>query len=124
MAAKVTKGVRAVARTPRTIDLRRPDLYINRELSAIAFIRRVLDEAQSPRHPLLDRVRFLSFVSRQVDEFLMIRYAGLQDQRVAQVKDVGPDGMLPGQQLEALRILLRRLDPDQIYCCSLQVHLQ
>jgi polyphosphate kinase len=116
MAAKVTKGVRAVARTPRNIDLRRPDLYINRELSAIAFIYRVLDEARSPRHPLLDRVRFLSFVSRQVDEFLMIRYAGLQDQRVAQVKDVGPDGLLPGQQLDALRKELRRLHHDQHLC--------
>src|SRR5258708_2371250 len=116
MAAKVTKGVRAVARTPRNIDLRRPELYINRELSAIAFIRRVLDEAHSPRHPLLDRIRFLSFVSRQVDEFLMIRYAGLQDQRVAQVRDVGPDGLLPGQHLEALRKDLRRLHHDQHHC--------
>jgi polyphosphate kinase len=52
---------------------------------------------------LLERVKFLSFVSRQIDEFLMIRVAGLQDQQIAQVKEVGPDGMLPGQQLEALR---------------------
>src|SRR5258708_12145029 len=116
MAAKVTKGVRAVARTPRNIDLRRPDLYINRELSAFALLRRFLCEAPSPRQPLLDRMRFLSFVSSQVDEFLMIGYAGLQDQRVAQVKDVGPDGLLPGQQLDALRKELRRLHHDQHHC--------
>src|SRR5215472_16175046 len=84
-------------------DLFRPDLYINRELSAVNFIRRVLEEARSIRHPLLERVKFLSFVSRQIDEFLMIRVAGLQDQQIAQVKEVGPDGMLPGQQLDALR---------------------
>src|SRR5262249_49181667 len=49
-------------------------------------------------------------------EFLMIRYAGLQDQRIAQVRDVGPDGMLPGQQLEALRKEIRRLEHDQHLC--------
>ncbi|PWT77286.1 MAG: polyphosphate kinase 1 [Chloroflexi bacterium] len=84
-------------------DLFRPDLYINREVSAVNFIRRVLEEAGSIRHPLLERVKFLSFVSRQIDEFLMIRVAGLQDQQIAQVKEVGPDGMLPGQQLDELR---------------------
>jgi polyphosphate kinase len=84
-------------------DLLRPELYINRELSALAFIRRVLDEARSQRHPLLERVKFLGFVSSQVDEFLMVRVAGLQDQRVAQVKEVGPDGMLPNQQIDTLR---------------------
>jgi polyphosphate kinase len=84
-------------------DLMRPELYINREVAALAFIRRVMDEARSPRHPLLERVKFLGFVSTQVDEFLMVRVAGLQDQRVAQVKDVGPDGMLPSQQIEMLR---------------------
>jgi hypothetical protein len=51
--------------------LNSPDLYINREISNIAFIRRVLEEAQSDRHPLLERVKFLSFVSSQTDEFVM-----------------------------------------------------
>src|SRR5579859_5143498 len=84
-------------------DFSRPDLYINREVSAVSFIRRVLEEARSPRHPLLERVKFVSFVSRQIDEFLMVRVAGLQDQRIAQVNEVGPDGLLPGQQLAVLR---------------------
>jgi polyphosphate kinase len=97
-------------------DLFRPDLYINRELSAVNFIRRVLEEARSIRHPLLERVKFLSFVSRQIDEFLMIRVAGLQDQQIAQVKEVGPDGMLPGQQLDALRADLLDVLSSQHRC--------
>jgi polyphosphate kinase len=97
-------------------DLFRPDLYINRELSAVNFIRRVLEEARSIRHPLLERVKFLSFVSRQIDEFLMIRVAGLQDQQIAQVKEVGPDGMLPGQQLDALRADLQQVLSSQHRC--------
>jgi polyphosphate kinase len=83
-------------------DLTRPELYTNREISSVEFIGRVLEEAQSKRHPLLERVKFISFVSRQIDEFLMVRMAGLQDQQIAQVKDVGPDGLLPSQQLERL----------------------
>lgn len=94
-------------------DLLRTELYLNREVSAIAFIRRVFEEAQSARHPLLERVKFLSFVGNQLDEFLMVRFAGLQDQQVAQVSDVGPDGMLPSQQIATLRHLMRELQRDQ-----------
>ncbi|MBF6592434.1 MAG: RNA degradosome polyphosphate kinase, partial [Ktedonobacterales bacterium] len=94
-------------------ELYRPDLYINREISLIAFERRVLQEAQSERHSLLERVKFLSFVSSQLDEFIMVRLAGLQDQSLAQVKEVGPDAMLPSQQLETLRALILELYHDQ-----------
>lgn len=94
-------------------ELARSDLYLNREISAIAFIRRVFEEAQSARHPLLERVKFFSFVSSQIDEFFMVRFAGLQDQLIAQVKDVGPDGMLPSQQIEALRPLISALLIEQ-----------
>jgi polyphosphate kinase len=94
-------------------DLSRHQLYINREVSTVGFIRRVLEEAEAPRHPLLERVKFLSFVGRQLDEFYMVRVAGLQDQRAAQVKDVGPDGMLPSQQIEASGNLVRQLLHDQ-----------
>ena len=100
-------------------DLSRPDLYINREVSSVAFIRRVLEEAMSSRHPLLERVKFVSFVSRQTDEFLMVRVAGLQDQRIAQVNEVGPDGLLPGQQLAVLRPAIREILRDQQrYLCD------
>src|SRR5690242_11632002 len=91
----------------------RPELYINREVATVAFIRRVLEEAESPRHALLDRVRFLSFVGSQVDEFLMVRVAGLYDLVAAQVKETGPDGLLPGQQIEVLRPLLLDLIQEQ-----------
>ena len=91
----------------------RPELYINREVATVAFIRRVLEEAESPRHALLDRIRFLSFVGSQVDEFLMVRVAGLYDLVAAQVKETGPDGLLPGQQIEVLRPLLLDLIQEQ-----------
>ncbi|MGH2485121.1 MAG: RNA degradosome polyphosphate kinase, partial [Ktedonobacterales bacterium] len=90
------------------------DLYINREISNVAFFRRVLEEAQSPRHPLLERVKFLSFVSSQVDEFIMVRVAGLLDQVAAQATATGPDGMLPGQELDALYPLMAALLRDQM----------
>ncbi|HEU0027170.1 MAG TPA: hypothetical protein VFQ25_08645, partial [Ktedonobacterales bacterium] len=73
----------------------RGELFINREIAAIAFIRRVLEEAQSDRHPLLERVKFLSFVSNQMDEFLVVRMAGLHDQLSASVESHGPDGLTP-----------------------------
>src|SRR5713101_6484700 len=77
---------------------RRPELYINREIALVDFSRRVFEEAQNPRHPLLERVKFLAFVGSQLDEFLMVRAAGLYDQIEAQVTDAGPDGMPPRQQ--------------------------
>jgi polyphosphate kinase len=73
----------------------------------------VLEEAESLRHPLLERVKFLSFVSRQVDEFFMIRVAGLQDQREAQVKTVSPDGLLPGEQIAIVSKLAHDVLRDQ-----------
>jgi polyphosphate kinase len=79
---------------------RRPDLYTNREIALVDFSRRVFEEAQSARHPLLERVKFLAFVGSQLDEFLMVRAAGLYDQIEAQVTDTGPDGIPPRQQLE------------------------
>lgn len=106
----VASTLRAI---PREREFARPELYLNREISAVAFIRRVLEEAQSLRHPLLERVKFLSFVSSQLDEFLMVRVAGLQDQRIAQVKDVGPDGLLPGQQIAALLPQVEQLLHEQ-----------
>jgi polyphosphate kinase len=79
---------------------RRADLYTNRETALVDFSRRVFEEAQNPRHPLLERVKFLAFVGSQLDEFLMVRVAGLYDQIEAQVTEAGPDGIPPRQQLE------------------------
>ncbi len=97
-------------------DLHRPDLYINRELSWVEFNRRVLEEAQDSRHPLLERVKFLSIFETNLDEFIMIRLAGLKDQLAAHVGSVSPDGLNAEQQLRAVR---QRLAPmlQQVRLC-------
>jgi polyphosphate kinase len=84
-------------------DLESPQLYVNRELSLIEFQRRVLDEADDPSVPLLERVRFLSIFGSNMDEFFMIRLAGLKQQVAAGVREPGPDGMTPAEQLAAVR---------------------
>ena len=86
-----------------TTELVQPEVYINRELSWIEFNRRVFNEARDPRHPLLERVKFLSIFDTNLDEFIMIRLAGLKDQSVAHVTTLSPDGMTGEQQLEAVR---------------------
>ena len=80
-----------------------PQLYVNRELSLIEFQRRVLDEANDPSVPLLERVRFLSIFGSNMDEFFMIRLAGLKQQVAAGVRESGPDGLTPAEQLAAVR---------------------
>src|SRR5205809_6581391 len=97
-------------------DLRRPDLYINRELSWIEFNRRVFEEAQDSRHPLLERVKFLSIFETNLDEFLMIRLAGLKDQVAAHVTHASPDGLNAEQQLRAVRQHLAPLEQQVRQC--------
>jgi polyphosphate kinase len=86
-----------------------PELYINRELSLLAFQRRVLEEAEDESNPLLERVKFLSILGSNLDEFFMIRVAGLAAQVEAGTMEVGPDGMSPRAQLVAIRRELKRL---------------
>ncbi len=104
--------------SPTSSDLHRPDLYINRELSWIEFNRRVLEEAQDSRHPLLERVKFLSIFETNLDEFIMIRLAGLKDQVAAHVTNVSPDGLNAEQQLRAVRQCLAPL-VQQVRLCYL-----
>lgn len=86
-----------------------PRLYINRELSLLAFQWRVLEEAQDENNPLLERYRFLSIVDSNIDEFFMVRVAGLKRQLEAGTQKAGPDGLKPKEQLEALGHEVNRL---------------
>ncbi len=86
-----------------------PELYVNRELSLLEFQRRVLEEAQDASNPLLERVKFLSILGSNLDEFFMVRVAGLLNQLESGVLDTGPEKMPPAQQLEAIRAVYEQL---------------
>ncbi len=90
--------------------------YFNRELSWLAFDRRVLEQAQSPRHPLLERVRFLAIVSSNLDEFFEIRVAGLMQQMDSGVTEPGPDGLAPQEQLRRIHSVVASLIDEQYRC--------
>ncbi|MBK7835010.1 MAG: polyphosphate kinase 1 [Gemmatimonadetes bacterium] len=93
-----------------------PALYVNRELSWLAFNARVLHEALDERTPLLERLKFLSIFSTNLDEFYQVRVAGLRRQVAAGVVQAPADGMLPATQLEAIEKAVRDLVVQQRDC--------
>ena len=88
---------------PTPPDLEDPKLYVNRELSWLHFNARVLEEAEDAENPLLERVKFLSIFSSNLDEFFMIRISGLREQLSGGVLEAPPDGMTTSEQLAAVR---------------------
>ena len=88
---------------PTPPDLEDPKLYVNRELSWLQFNARVLEEAEDVENPLLERVKFLSIFSSNLDEFFMIRISGLREQLSGGVLEAPPDGMTTSEQLTAVR---------------------
>ncbi len=99
----------SLVRSDDVPDLTDPGLYINRELSWLAFNERVLVHAQDDAHPLLERVKFLAIAANNLDEFFMIRVATLTRQHRAGVNSRSPDGLTIEQQLGAVRPRAERM---------------
>ena len=115
------EGVAEASSSPKKRAARQPvppdaGQYLNRELSLLAFFRRVLEEAQDERNPLLERVKFLSIVGSNLAEFFMVRVAGLKQQVEAGVVELSNDGLTPSEQLLAIRQVALELMQDARRC--------
>jgi polyphosphate kinase len=95
---------------PQPTDLREPSLYVNRELSWLDFNDRVLQLAEDESLPLIERLKFLAIFVTNLDEFFMVRVAGVHDQVDARIDARGPDGLPPTEVLESIAERVRQLD--------------
>jgi polyphosphate kinase len=103
------------------LDLRDPSLYLNRELSWLEFNRRVLHEAIDQRTPLLERLKFLSIFSANLDEFFQVRVAGLKQQLSVGMIERTADGMTPETQLVAISATVRELTARHHACLMQEI---
>src|SRR5213079_2280018 len=90
-----------------------PRNFINRELSWLEFNRRVLEEAQDPTQPLIERVKFLTIFSSNLDEFFEIRVAGIKQQIESETSELGPDGLSPTEVFNRIQKTVRELFAEQ-----------
>ena len=102
--------------SPALLPVNDPQYLTNRELSWLKFNHRVLQEALDESVPLLERLKFLSIFSTNLDEFFMIRVSGLKEQIAEGVNSPSPDGMSPEEQVRAIRELLRPMLIEQMMC--------
>ncbi|WP_394833939.1 polyphosphate kinase 1 [Pendulispora rubella] len=102
-------------------DLRSPYLYLNRELSWLEFNARVLAEGENEAVPLLERLKFHAIFASNLDEFFMVRVAGLKQQMTGEVGDLPPDGMTPAEQLSAVSLRVHALAAQQAASLETQV---
>ena len=109
-AIEAPPGQVTAAESPAARDLADPALYINRELSWLEFNDRVLQLAEDESLPLIERVKFLAIFVTNLDEFFMVRVAGVHDQVDARIDARGPDGLSPTEVLEGIAARVRQLD--------------